>query len=366
MPKRHIATTSDLTEADEALVGKLVRAAAAIAAEKGYADRGYRTVFNCNAEAGQTVFHIHLHLLAGQASGLAAGVGIRNCRLQIADCRFDGSGTIRGVWRRAFARGPAGRAGSRSAPGPAPGAPPHARPRPGEPELHQQHAVGCQPRRRLRQQRPRLVEAVVAVAVQAPAAGSWSRTSGLSVWLCDDGTYGGLATIRSNGPGASSSSDVSTNVTRSPTPRRSAFSRATASAAGEISVAVTRAPASSCASVMARQPLPVPTSAMAHARLRVAQPRQRRLDDELGLGPGNEHCRRDEELEVPELAAADDVGHRLAPFAGARPAPRRRPRRLAPAARHAASDRSRDPTPARAAPAPRRRLPPDRAGFPRE
>ena len=66
VPKRHIATTSDLTAADEALVGKLVRAAAAIAAEKGYTERGYRTVFNCNAEAGQTVFHIHLHVLGGR------------------------------------------------------------------------------------------------------------------------------------------------------------------------------------------------------------------------------------------------------------------------------------------------------------
>ena len=66
VPKRHIATTNDLTEADEALVGKLVRAAAAIAAQEGYAERGYRTVFNCNAEAGQTVFHVHLHLLAGR------------------------------------------------------------------------------------------------------------------------------------------------------------------------------------------------------------------------------------------------------------------------------------------------------------
>jgi histidine triad (HIT) family protein len=67
IPKQHIATTNDLTEADEALVGKLVRAATALAAQKGYADRGYRVVFNCNAEAGQTVFHIHLHLLAGRS-----------------------------------------------------------------------------------------------------------------------------------------------------------------------------------------------------------------------------------------------------------------------------------------------------------
>jgi len=73
IPKRHIATTNDLAESDQALVGQLLRRAAAIAGEKGYADRGYRTVFNCNAEAGQTVFHIHLHLLAGRNLGWPPG-----------------------------------------------------------------------------------------------------------------------------------------------------------------------------------------------------------------------------------------------------------------------------------------------------
>jgi len=66
MPRQHIATLNDLAPADDALVGAMNRAAAAIAKEHGYADRGYRTVFNCNREAGQTVFHIHLHLLAGR------------------------------------------------------------------------------------------------------------------------------------------------------------------------------------------------------------------------------------------------------------------------------------------------------------
>jgi len=66
VPKKHIATTNDLATEDEALVGKMVRRAAAIAAANGYADRGYRTVLNCNREAGQTVFHIHLHVLAGR------------------------------------------------------------------------------------------------------------------------------------------------------------------------------------------------------------------------------------------------------------------------------------------------------------
>ena len=73
VPKKHIATTNDLATEDEALVGKMVRRAAAIATENGYADRGYRTVLNCNREAGQTVFHIHLHLLAGRPLGWPPG-----------------------------------------------------------------------------------------------------------------------------------------------------------------------------------------------------------------------------------------------------------------------------------------------------
>ena len=66
VPRRHIATINDLAPADDALVGGLFRRAAALAAQHGYAERGYRTVFNCNREAGQTVYHIHLHLLAGR------------------------------------------------------------------------------------------------------------------------------------------------------------------------------------------------------------------------------------------------------------------------------------------------------------
>jgi histidine triad (HIT) family protein len=69
VPRRHIATLNDLQPADDALVGSMFRRAAALAKEHGYAERGYRTVFNCNREAGQSVFHIHLHLLAGR--GLA-------------------------------------------------------------------------------------------------------------------------------------------------------------------------------------------------------------------------------------------------------------------------------------------------------
>lgn len=66
VPKRHIPTLNDVAPGDEPLVGKMIRRAAAIAADKGYAASGYRTVFNTNSGAGQTVFHIHLHLLAGR------------------------------------------------------------------------------------------------------------------------------------------------------------------------------------------------------------------------------------------------------------------------------------------------------------
>ncbi len=66
VPRRHIATLNDLGPGDDALVGSMFRAAAALAQQHGYAERGYRTVFNCNREAGQSVFHIHLHLLAGR------------------------------------------------------------------------------------------------------------------------------------------------------------------------------------------------------------------------------------------------------------------------------------------------------------
>jgi histidine triad (HIT) family protein len=67
IPRKHIATLNDLAAEDDALVGAMHRTAAALAAQDGYASRGYRTVFNTNRGAGQTVFHIHLHLLAGRA-----------------------------------------------------------------------------------------------------------------------------------------------------------------------------------------------------------------------------------------------------------------------------------------------------------
>jgi histidine triad (HIT) family protein len=66
VPKAHIASLNDLTSEHDALVGSMFRRAAAIAKERGFADRGYRTVFNTSREAGQSIFHIHLHLLAGR------------------------------------------------------------------------------------------------------------------------------------------------------------------------------------------------------------------------------------------------------------------------------------------------------------
>ena len=69
LPKRHIATLNDLGPDDDGLMGDVVRRAAIIAAEKGIAAPGYRTLFNTNRDAGQTVFHIHLHLLGGRTLG---------------------------------------------------------------------------------------------------------------------------------------------------------------------------------------------------------------------------------------------------------------------------------------------------------
>jgi histidine triad (HIT) family protein len=66
IPRAHIATLNDLTPEHEALIGRLCRRASALARERGYADSGYRTVFNTNREAGQSVFHIHLHVLGGR------------------------------------------------------------------------------------------------------------------------------------------------------------------------------------------------------------------------------------------------------------------------------------------------------------
>ena len=73
IPRQHIATINDLTAGNDSLVGSMFRLAAVLATQQGYAERGYRTVFNCNSEAGQSVFHIHLHLLAGRPMGWPPG-----------------------------------------------------------------------------------------------------------------------------------------------------------------------------------------------------------------------------------------------------------------------------------------------------
>ncbi len=66
IPRQHIATINDIEPQHEALVGSLFSAAKAIAADEGLAEDGYRVVMNCNEAAGQTVFHLHLHLLGGR------------------------------------------------------------------------------------------------------------------------------------------------------------------------------------------------------------------------------------------------------------------------------------------------------------
>jgi histidine triad (HIT) family protein len=67
IPRRHIATLNDLTPEDDGLVGAMIRCAATLARQRGVDGSGYRTVFNCNSQAGQSVFHIHLHVLGGRS-----------------------------------------------------------------------------------------------------------------------------------------------------------------------------------------------------------------------------------------------------------------------------------------------------------
>jgi len=66
IPRQPLATLNDATPQDAPLLGKLLLAAAAYARQEGFAEQGYRTVINCNEDGGQTVFHIHVHLLAGR------------------------------------------------------------------------------------------------------------------------------------------------------------------------------------------------------------------------------------------------------------------------------------------------------------
>lgn len=66
VPRRHVATLDDLEEGDAPLAGALVAAATRIARDEGLVETGYRLVVNCGAGAGQSVFHVHLHLLGGR------------------------------------------------------------------------------------------------------------------------------------------------------------------------------------------------------------------------------------------------------------------------------------------------------------
>lgn len=69
IPKQPIPTINDINATDRELVGHLFLTAANIARDMGFDEDGYRVVMNCNEAAGQTVFHIHLHLLAGKPLG---------------------------------------------------------------------------------------------------------------------------------------------------------------------------------------------------------------------------------------------------------------------------------------------------------
>ena len=73
IPKRHVASLDAATADDAELLGHLSLLAARIARESGIAERGYRTVMNTNADSGQTVWHLHLHLLGGRKMGWPPG-----------------------------------------------------------------------------------------------------------------------------------------------------------------------------------------------------------------------------------------------------------------------------------------------------
>jgi len=66
IPREHLQSLDDASQRDEALLGHLLRVAARVANEQGHADSGYRTVINTGAGAGQSVFHLHVHLLGGR------------------------------------------------------------------------------------------------------------------------------------------------------------------------------------------------------------------------------------------------------------------------------------------------------------
>ena len=73
VPQKHIATLNDLHSEDNEWMGHMIQSAALLAKQLNIADEGYRLIFNCNALAGQSVFHLHLHLLGGRRMGWPPG-----------------------------------------------------------------------------------------------------------------------------------------------------------------------------------------------------------------------------------------------------------------------------------------------------
>jgi len=73
IPKRHISSLMDLTEAEDGLIGSLVRQARTLAVANGLGERGFRLVFNAGDDAGYSVYHVHLHLVGGRRLGWPPG-----------------------------------------------------------------------------------------------------------------------------------------------------------------------------------------------------------------------------------------------------------------------------------------------------
>lgn len=67
IPRKHISTINDITEEDSKLIGHMAIVAKKLAKELGIAESGYRVLMNCNADAGQVIFHLHMHLLGGRS-----------------------------------------------------------------------------------------------------------------------------------------------------------------------------------------------------------------------------------------------------------------------------------------------------------
>lgn len=73
IPKQHIASANELTSENSAVVGRIFEVAAKLAKEHGFAEKGYRIINNCGEDGGQTVGHLHFHVLAGRNLGWPPG-----------------------------------------------------------------------------------------------------------------------------------------------------------------------------------------------------------------------------------------------------------------------------------------------------